>query len=340
MQMTETADAAARFDRACQWFIDLRESPQSPELVAGWLEWCRADERNRAAFERAREVWQGTASVRADSFDIAPTVTPVAASQAHLPGAAGARRRRGAWPVPVALAASVLAVTALLYQLRPAVFAPTPAGVLATESGENRTVRLADGSTVALGAGSKLATHFDGQARRLTLERGEAYFRVEPDRNRPFVVNVGELRVTALGTAFNVRTAGERVVVSVSEGLVAVDPPGGLSAEPLRAAAGEEVVIDTGARKLQLSRVAPDTVASWQSGRLEFTREPLRAVLVSVNRYSPRPVELSDPKLGELRFTGTVFADRVEDWVRALPQVFPVSVREEQAAVVISGIPD
>ncbi len=337
--MTPVADQAMRFDRACQWFIDLRESPQSPELIASWLDWCHEDARNREAFEQAREVWQGTANVAPEAFDLAPSRSPSHESDGSFAPVTMARRR-SRFAVPLALAASVLVAAVLAHQLMPQMFDRSPAGLLTTQAGENRTLKLADGSTVALGAGSKLATHFDAQARRLTLEQGEAYFRVEPDRTRPFIVNVGELRVTALGTAFNVRAAGARVVISVSEGLVAVDPAGEASAVPLRAAAGEQIVIDAEAERVQVSQVLPDAVASWQSGRLEFTREPLRAVLASVNRYATQPVALSDPRLGELRFTGTVFADRVQDWLRALPEIFPVSVREGKAAVVISGIPD
>jgi transmembrane sensor len=208
-----------------------------------------------------------------------------------------------------------------------------------------------------LGGDSRVLTSFDKEARRLTLERGEAYFRVEHDRTRPFIVTAGHLRVTAVGTAFNVRTSSDRVVVAVAEGIVAIEPPplslssdGDSTTQPdqerprplvlrdtLRASAGQEVVLDIADEQLQVARVEPKAVASWQTGRLEFTREPLRAVLASVNRYSVRTVTLGDPALGELRFTGTVFADRVDDWIRGLPAVFPVTVRDEGTNLVVES---
>lgn len=317
-----------RFDRACQWFIDLREQPESAELVAEWLAWCRADPLNREAFERAREVWQATSDVAPG--DAIPAIHPPPREQGNV--RAGVRRVA----IPFAIAASVAILAVVIYRFSALFYAGTPASVIATAVGENRTARLADGSTVAVGARSKIAAHIDARGRQITLEEGEAYFRVKRDSARPFVVTAGSLRVTALGTAFNVRTSSGRVVVSVEEGLVEISSR---SSKPERLTAGQQAAIDMQIRTTQVSSVESGAVASWQTGRLEFTREPLRDVLASINRYSRRPLTLSNDRLGDLRFTGTVFSDRVQDWLRGLPKVFPVEVRETDGAVVISGIP-
>jgi transmembrane sensor len=315
---TETA----RFERACEWFMELREQPQSQEVVTRWLDWCREDPLNRAAFDRARAVWQATSEVRTQDLD--------------LPGRKLATFRR-TWRVAPWSAAAAAACVAALGALFIARSQIDPA--LTTPASVNRFERLADGSVIVLGADSRLLTSFDAHSRRLTLERGEAYFRVARDRNRPFIVSAGGLSVTAVGTAFNVRTAPDRVVVAVSEGTVAIDPSAKAARSSVkpntRVPAGQQIAVDISGKNANVMRIEPAAVASWQTGHLQFTREPLRAVLASVNRYSDRHVELGDPALGELRFTGTVFADRVDDWLRGLPTVFPVSVREEGKSVVV-----
>ena len=53
-----------RFEAACEWFVRLRETPESSELLSEWLTWCRADERNRIAFEEVRALWWTTRKVR------------------------------------------------------------------------------------------------------------------------------------------------------------------------------------------------------------------------------------------------------------------------------------
>ncbi len=311
---------AERFERACTWFMDLREQPESPEVIARWLEWCRADPRNRAAFERASSVWQVTASVRPQ--DLAGGARATVRSQP---------RRLPMWSGAIAAGLAVVVIALFVWR--------SPGGVvLSTVAAQNHSQRLPDGSTVSLGGASRVRTDFSSSLRRLTLERGEAYFKVAPDPARPFVVNVGRLRVTALGTAFNVRSAPPRVVIDVAEGVVAIERldsyAGGI---PSRAVAGQQVVADAATSELEVSRAAPNTVASWQSGRLQFAREPLRSVIASVNRYSDREIVLTNAELGDLRFTGTVFSDRIDDWLRGLRTVFAVSVSERDRRILITA---
>ena len=88
----------------------------------------------------------------------------------------------------------------------------------ATLAGEQRTVRLPDGSVVVLNGNSRLttaATWNDQSPREVWLE-GEAFFRVshlsrvanlpvaQATGNAKFVVHAGELNVSVLGTTFNV----------------------------------------------------------------------------------------------------------------------------------------
>jgi transmembrane sensor len=60
-------------------------------------------------------------------------------------------------------------------------------------------------------------------------------------------------------------------------------------------------------------------------------------VLANVNRYSHQPIQLADPQLGELMFTGTVNTTTIDSWVGALPHVFPVQVSTFADHVVLSS---
>jgi len=72
-----------------------------------------------------------------------------------------------------------------------------------------RTVELPDGSVALLNAFSELriAPDFNKDSRRIEL-KGEAFFRVREDRDKPFVVMTGNTAVTVLGTSFKVRNYG------------------------------------------------------------------------------------------------------------------------------------
>ncbi|MEQ8554366.1 MAG: FecR domain-containing protein [Cyclobacteriaceae bacterium] len=72
--------------------------------------------------------------------------------------------------------------------------------------GQNISLKLPDGSSVKLNAGSKLIVPeiFEGGVREVELV-GEAFFNVEPDPSRPFLINVQGMKVEVLGTSFNIK---------------------------------------------------------------------------------------------------------------------------------------
>ncbi|RYZ38093.1 MAG: FecR family protein [Sphingobacteriales bacterium] len=87
-----------------------------------------------------------------------------------------------------------------------------------------RYLTLPDGSTVVLHADSKLeyANNFDGPAREVFLS-GEAYFDIEHNPGKPFIIHTGKVKTTVLGTAFNIKADEKQVVVSVTRGKVRVE---------------------------------------------------------------------------------------------------------------------
>ena len=163
----------------------------------------------------------------------------------------------------------------------------------------------------------------------MQLEGGEAFFTVAHNRERPFIVKAGDVRIRAVGTAFNVRRAGTRVVVAVTEGAVDV-----YSVQPMRATAftatrvtsGHSAVIDARNAAPVVATVDAARVLSWRAGRLEYINEPLSAIVADLNRYSTKRVVIGDAAVGDIVFSGTVFTDATDVWLRALPQVFPVDV--------------
>ncbi|WP_448699280.1 FecR family protein [Mucilaginibacter sp. AW1-3] len=86
-----------------------------------------------------------------------------------------------------------------------------------------REIRLADGSIVFLNKNSHLdyPTVFNGKTREVYLT-GEAYFDIKHDPLHPFLVHTGQITTRVLGTAFNIKTDGNLVRVTVTRGKVRV----------------------------------------------------------------------------------------------------------------------
>jgi transmembrane sensor len=331
---------------AADWFVIIRaeDAPESATLQA-WLRWLEASEGNRLAFEAIAQAWHATPPAvlavapaeRALALDDYDGETPVetwrVAQRRRGPAVtATAAALRAAWRQRRALAATLLAASlvaaVLLAWQQPHNGADVPRELL-TRTGEQLDITLADGSRVWLGPRSALLVDFDGRARTVRLRDGEAYFSVRKDR-RPFRVLATAGAITAVGTAFDVRAAADRVTVAVTEGVVSVAPlaqaPGAREFAAVRVGSGQQITIQAHRAvegRAVIATPSPGERALWRDGVLVYRNEPLRDVVADVARYSARPIEIFDAA-GDLRFSGVVYRDAIDEWAAALPESFPV----------------
>lgn len=319
---------AQRLEMAADWMLRLRNESASDEEILRWVQWCEADARNQHAFDRVQETWKisgGLAGEVVNGEFVGTTAMPYVRARARF---------------TLALAAScvfALATSALwLARNHGGPRLPGDALVAAGSSELTHLATLADGSRVELAAKSAVAVHYHQESRDLELQAGEAYFAVAPNKRRPFVVQAGTVRARAIGTAFTVRRADDRVVVTVTEGIVDVDR--GVAADSIRVAAGNRLSWGSTDNEPVMAAVKPAAALAWREGRLEYHDEPLGAVIADLNRYSSRPVVIRADAARLLRFSGTLLANSTDEWLRALPSTLPVSVTEEDGAYVIASV--
>jgi transmembrane sensor len=294
---------------AAEWYLRLGEDDLSEAELAAWIEWSR-DSGHLAEFERVRAMSAALA-------EVAPAVEP--------------GRRVAPRPAWIAAGMALVAVAigfAILdgRRARPdGETGATPETIVAAASAA-RTAVLPDGSSLVLAPRTAVTVAFADARRLLTLSPGEAYFAVAHDRQRPFVVQAGGTAVTAVGTAFSVRSEPNRLTVDVREGVVDV-AGAGVAGGPAhwRLTAGQQITYDPRTHEVRIAAIDMNAALSWVEGRLQYRHAPLAAVAADVSRYSDRAVVV-DPDVGTLEFTGTVFTDAVDDWLRAVEATFPVRV--------------
>ncbi|MDE7374396.1 MAG: FecR domain-containing protein, partial [Odoribacter sp.] len=139
-------------------------------------------------------------------------------------------------------------------------------------------VVLADGTKVWLNAASELSypVVFRGGERRVYL-RGEGYFEVAPDKERPFYVKAGEVDVRVLGTAFNINTHSvKRVRTVLVRGAVEL-ACGGL--QTLRMSPGDLVDFNRETSEVLSRRVDVAPYISWKDGYFVFENETLEDIM-------------------------------------------------------------
>ncbi|MDR6530266.1 transmembrane sensor [Caulobacter rhizosphaerae] len=288
---TVPTDQARR--EATEWFARLNKLDVPLAEMQAWKAWLDAPG-NKAAYDEVDAFWRRSEGLKDDPDIKAAVANALGRATASAPTAPP--RRRG---FAVALAVGVVAAIAGGYAL----WAPK---VYSTGVGEQRTIQLADGSTVVLDTDSQVAVRLTGAQRDIRLGRGQALFDVAHDGRRPFVVTAGAASIKALGTRFDVRREARGAIVTLVRGAVEVRQGG--AAEPpqvWRLAPGQRVATQVPAPRP--SPVDVDTATSWASGRLVFRAVPLRAAVAEFNRYERHKIEVADGPVGDELISG-VFA--------------------------------
>ncbi|MDP1619271.1 FecR domain-containing protein [Phenylobacterium sp.] len=202
-----------------------------------------------------------------------------------------------------AAVAAVVAVIALLPMLR----ASHEGQLFESAPGQIVDLMLDDGSKVTLDADSAIRVALAPDVRRLTLERGSAYFEVEHDGAHPFQVAVADRRVIVTGTRFVTAITGDSAQISVLQGRVAIGRRDAARADALDGAvgvtAGERAVFQPGAAQIVKTRADVDAATAWRQRRLVFRNVPMSEVIAAAARYSDAPLVVADPALQRLYIT-------------------------------------
>jgi transmembrane sensor len=341
---------------AAAWFTEFRAGDVTPGTRARFDDWLRQSPQHIQAYLEVAEGWAELPTADPDGrIDVQALVARARASHDEnvvpLPRASKSGPRSNPRARFRALAASLALISILsgavawvwLYR----------ADTYSTGIGEQRTLVLADGSTVVLDALTTVRVRFSKTARAIDLVKGQAYFHDTYDPGRPFEVRSDEATIRAIGTQFNVQTQQDGMVVTVVEGKVAVaepsqahvpDPGAGPSSitdehASLRprslahvfVSAGEQVTLSAQLiRKPERANVSAAT--AWVQKRLVFDNTPLEEVAAQFNLYSSRRLVIVDPVLRSVGISGVYSsADPVSliGFLRAQPTLLVTETDDE-----------
>lgn len=175
---------------------------------------------------------------------------------------------------------------------------------LAVPAGKQYEVKLPDGSSIRLNARSavRFAPGSADGLRRASVS-GEAFFDIQHDPNRPFVVVSDVLTVEVLGTAFNVSNQGRNgaSVVTLASGAVRVSSA---HAEPVQLKPGQQVVFGPDESRPEVKTVRVEDELAWTNGIFSFRAEPVGQVMQRLSRWYDIDVIYEGTK-PDVLFSGT-----------------------------------
>jgi len=325
MELAQRGNTDERRSRAeaAVWMVRLYGDGRTPEFERALREWLAAHPQNARHFDEITQVWDLGGQITGRGLP------RMRASPATRPGI------RWIWAVAASLALAAIA-GGLGYRAWDETH-------FATGRGEQRLVRLQDGSRVTLNSSTRLQVILSRSLRHVRLERGEALFEVAQDAARPFIVSAGSHEITALGTSFVVRYEADRTAVTLVEGKVQVSDDEGFLSDTTRVPRHEAAVLRPGERMTFTTQTPPrldapriEAVTAWRRGEVLLDYTPLSDAVVEMNRYDTRQLVIDDPALASLSVSGVYRGGDSIGFARGVADLHGLTIREEGSRIHLS----
>lgn len=192
-----------------------------------------------------------------------------------------------------------------------------------TATGEQRTVRLTDGTVVNLNTHSAMDVRFDDKQRLVVLQEGEILIETGHGDVRPFIVETREGRMRALGTRFLVKREEQGTRLSVLRSAVAAHPQSDPQEQILRE--GQQVLIrNNGLDAVVALNPGAD---AWTRGMLVVDNARLEDLVHELGRYRRGHLGIA-PEVADLRITGSFPLHDTDKALSALLPTLPVQIEQ------------
>ena len=324
----------------------------SPNDVEEFFKWLRLSPMHVREYLRAESLWSTMeyidferridvdGLIGAEDSNVIPIETPVD-SCSTLGNTVKVRSWR--WRPIAAVAAATLVFAFVWIWHQAANFH------YETGTGEQRRLVLSDGSIVDMNTQSEIEVRFSNTERHIRLLKGEAFFKVAKDAERPFLVTSDIAIVRALGTEFNVYRQSDQTLVSVIEGRISVANTSThatdalnstnatvMGSAPIELSAGDQAEMAESGEIYRTVLVSEEVIA-WRHRRLIFHDQPLAEVVAEFNRYNTRKLRIEDSTLGLERISAVFDADRPGTLVQFLTLNLDVEVSQDDDGHVVIG---
>lgn len=202
--------------------------------------------------------------------------------------------------------------------------------------GGEYSATLSDGTKVWLNAESELRfpVDFIGDKRVVYL-KGEGYFQVAHDKNKPFILSINDFRLKVFGTEFNVNAYKKDIVETVLvNGSVGLHKVGADKQQMLKP--GELGALDMESGHVTVSEVDVNQYIAWKNGDFVFVNEDLESIMTKLGRWYDLEVFYQNSECKELRFSGDMKRyDDIKDFLFFIEKSSDIKFRIKGRSVII-----
>jgi transmembrane sensor len=199
--------------------------------------------------------------------------------------------------------------------------------------------KLPDGSNISIKEKSSIVYNekYNQSERRVKL-KGEAYFVVKPIKEKPFIVDAGNITVKVLGTSFLVKNDEKKKLseVIVSEGTVLVYNAKNKLDSTIITAGQKASFKEKSATLLKGENADPNYMA-WKTKNFNFDNTNLNEVVKTINHAYNSNIVLKNKKLGNCTLTVTLENQSLESILNVVEVTLNLKVNKQGKKIEISG---
>jgi ferric-dicitrate binding protein FerR (iron transport regulator) len=288
-------------------------------------QWLHADESNLTSYNQIRKVWEESRQLAARSNVDENRAWERFQRRIHP---APVRRSKFAWMRIAAAAIVVLGI-----------------GLIAVWTLDNRVKEVArvaqadvvndtlpDGSLVTLNKESVLSypSKFKGNTRQVVL-KGEAFFKVQPNKEKPFVVLAKDVRITVVGTSFNVKNIKGNVEVVVETGIVKVS----IGKKTVELKPNEKVEVNTTDSVMSEARVNDQLYKYYRTKEFVCDSTPLWKLVQVINEAYHSNVIIGNPAIKDMTLTTTFHNESLEQVLNVISITFSIKVIKDGNTIIL-----
>ncbi|WP_316828964.1 FecR family protein [Pedobacter miscanthi] len=172
--------------------------------------------------------------------------------------------------------------------------------------GAEYKLALADGSTIMINSASVLRFPVNinaASSRDVYLEKGEAYFQVAKNPNKPFIVHATGMDVKVLGTTFNVNTYTKTTRTTLVEGKVEAKSANN---QTTILVPNQQAIFNQQTNTLTKADVDVLPYVAWANGKIVFEEASLGEVMDQLSLWYDYDVEFQSEKIKQIHFSGEI----------------------------------
>lgn len=197
---------------------------------------------------------------------------------------------------------------------------------------EEGLFRLSDNSMVELREGSRLeVVAFTEEVRNVILE-GEAYFDIEEDPERPFIISTSNAKIEVLGTEFLVKDFNNTVYVAVKEGSVRFSNNAADESMVLTAGMKAKSGIDGEIRKVQYQNLM-----GWKDGVIQYSDQEFAKVIEELCLVFNVSIVVENKQLLNCRISAILTAENLSETLNQLAGQLGMDAKKDGQNWKLSG---